>query len=189
MELKLKNVRISFPALGAPQSLGEGEPAYGAKFVIEPDSEAEKQLDAAIEAVAKDQWKDKAPSILRALRDDKKVCFVKGEYRSKKTGEAYAGFAGKYYLNTRNAKVQPTVVDRFGQKVEDKSDIERLIYSGCYTHISVDVWAQNNSYGNRVNCTLRGVMFAGDGEHFGGGSGAASANEFADFAESAGDFV
>ena len=189
MELKLKNLRIAFPALAAPQSLGEGEPAYGAKFIIEPGSEAEKTLDAAIAAVAKDQWKDKADSILRALRDDKKVCFTKGEYRSKKTGEAYDGFAGKFYLNTRNAKAQPTVVDRMGNQVASKAEIERLIYSGCYVHVSLDIWAQANGYGNRVNCTLRGVMFASDGENFGGGTGVASASEFADFAEAAEDFL
>ena len=189
MELKLKSVRISFPALAAPQALGDGEPAYGAKFIIEPKSAAATELEKAIALVAKDQWKDKADSILKMLEEDKKVCFSKSEYRSKKTGLPYEGFEGKFYLNTRNAKVQPTVVDRFGQQVTDKGEIERLIYSGCHTHVSLDIWAQDNKWGRRINCTLRGVMFASDGANFGGGSGVASASEFADFADDAEDFV
>ena len=189
MELKLKNVRISFPALATPQALGDGEPAYGAKFIIDPKSPLVKQLDDAIAAVAKDQWKDKADSVLKMLNEDKKVCFTKSEYRSKKTGLPYEGFEGTFYLNTRNAKVQPTVVDRFGKQVEDKGEIERLIYSGCYTHVSLDIWAQDNKWGRRINCTLRGVMFANDGENFGGGGSVASASEFAAFADEAEDFV
>ena len=46
MELKLKNVRISFPALAAPQALGDGEPAYGAKFIITPNSAHAAALEA-----------------------------------------------------------------------------------------------------------------------------------------------
>lgn len=189
MELKLKNVRISFPALAAPQALGDGEPAYGAKFIIEPGSKHAAALDDAIATVAKDQWKDKAESVLAMLREDRKVCYTKSEYRSKKTGLPYEGFEGKHYLNTRNAKSRPTVVDRFGNEVTDKGEIERLIYSGCHTHVSLDIWAQDNKWGRRINCTLRGVMFAGDGESFGGGGSVASANEFADFAEDAGDLL
>lgn len=189
MELKLKNVRISFPALASPQALGDGEPAYGAKFIIDPKSAHVKALDDAIKAVAKDQWKDKADSVLSMLQEDKKVCFTKGEYRSKKTGLPYDGFAGMFYLNARNAKTQPTVVDRFGGQVTDKGAIERLIYSGCYTHVSLDIWAQDNKWGRRINCTLRGVMFADDGDSFSGGGSVASASEFAEFAADAEDFV
>ena len=81
------------------------------------------------------------------------------------------------------------MVDRFGNEVLDKSEIERLIYSGCHTHVSLDIWAQDNKWGRRINCTLRGVMFAGDGANFGGGSAPASASEFAEFAEDAEDLL
>jgi len=50
----------------------------------------------------------------------------------------------------------------------------------------VDIWPQDNKWGQRVNCTLRGVMFANDGENFGGGT-PASADEFAAFAVDAAD--
>ena len=52
MELRLKNVRIAFPALDEPAAFGEGDPAYQAKFIIEPKSENTKLLDDAMAAVA-----------------------------------------------------------------------------------------------------------------------------------------
>ncbi len=188
MEIKLKNVPIAFPALAEPQAFGEGEPAYGARFPIEPGSEHQKLIEQAMLDAAKERWKDDAEKILKMLIDDGKVCFSKKVYKNKK-GEPYQGFEGKHYLQTRSAKSQPTVLDRFAKKVENKRDIERLIYSGCNTNISVDVWAQDNTYGRRINATLRGVMWAGDGESWGGGSAPASEDEFAEWADDAGDLV
>jgi hypothetical protein len=43
--------------------------------------------------------------------------------------------------------------------------------------VSIDVWAQDNNYGKRVNASLRGVKFARDGEPFAGG-GAATEDDF-----------
>lgn len=190
-ELKLKNVPIAFPALAEMQSIGDGEPAYGAKFVIEPGSENGKLLDAAMLEAAKQKWEKDGEKIFNMLVDDGKVCYVKKPYMNKKKGEPYEGFEGQHSLSTRNSKVQPTVLDRFGKAVTDKKDIERLIYSGCATHISIEIWAQDNSFGRRINAGLRGVMFAGDGKRFGGGATTASADEFADLAEEAdiGDLV
>jgi hypothetical protein len=50
-------------------------------------------------------------------------------------------------------------------------------YAGCYVNASVEVWVQDNQWGKRVNCTLRGVQFLRDGDAFGGGA-PASADEF-----------
>jgi hypothetical protein len=188
MQVMLKNIRIAFPALGAPQSFGEGDPAYGGKLIVDPKGEHVKQIKDAILEAAKDKWKDEAQDVIDALTDDRKICFVEAEYRNKKTRQPYAGFEGKFYLSARNASTQPTVVDRLGNEVTSKAEIERLIYSGCYVRASVDIWPQDNKWGQRINCTLRGVMFANDGENFGGGS-TASASEFADFAVDAEDLL
>lgn len=181
MQIMLKNIRIAFPALAAPQSFGEGEPAYGAKLIVDPKGDHAKQIKAAILAAAKEKWKDEAQEVIDGLTDDKKVCYVESEYRNKKTRQPYAGFENMFYLSARNASVQPTIVDRHGAEVTNKADIARLIYSGCYVHASVDIWPQDNKWGQRINCTLRGVMFAKDGENF-GGAAPASADEFADLA-------
>jgi len=185
--IMLKNVVLAFPALAEPQSFGEGEPAYGAKFPIKPNSEQHKAIEAAILAEATEAWKDKAASVLKMLEEDGKVAFTKKVYRSKKTGEAYQGFDGTHYLSTRNAKTQPSVYNAYGDEVDGKANIERDAFSGAVVNASIEIWAQDNKWGRRINCSLRGVMLTGEGENFGGGSSPASANEFASFAKAKAD--
>lgn len=179
----LKNITMAFPALAEPQAFGEGEPAYGAKFPITPGSEAEKLIEAAMLAEAKEAWKDKADSVVNMLKEDGKVAFVKKVYRSKKTGEAYQGFEGKHYLSARNAKTQPSVYNQYGDELSGKDDILRQAFSGAVVNASVEIWAQDNKWGRRINCSLRGIMLTGEGENFGGGASPASADEFADMAK------
>lgn len=185
--LMLKNITMAFPALAEPQSFGEGEPAYGAKFPIKVNGEHQKLLEEAMLAEAKEQWKDKGKSVLDMLIEDGKVAFVKKVYKSKKTGEPYQGFEDTYYLSTRNPKTQPTVFNEYGEPLTTKSDIERQAFSGAIVNASVEVWAQDNKWGRRINCTLRGVMLTGEGENVGGGSAPASADEFAALAKAKAD--
>lgn len=178
--LMLKNKRVSFPALAVPKAIGEGEAAYGARFIIDPNDPDVGLLDEAMAEAAVEKWREDGADVLSMLIAGKKVCFEHAPYRSTKTGKPYAGFEGKFSLGTRSAKTKPTVVNEFGKEVESKLQIEQLIYSGCYVHAKVEIWAQDNQFGRRVNAALLGVMFAGRGESFGGGSGAAEADDFAD---------
>jgi hypothetical protein len=180
----LKNVVLAFPALAEPQSYGDGDPAFGAKFPIEPGSPNQNLIEGAMRAEANAQWNDKGESVLKMLVEDGSVCFNKKVYRSKKTGDAYQGFEGKHYLSTRNASTQPTVFNQFGDQVTAKGEIERQAFSGAVVAASVEIWAQDNKWGRRINCTLRGVMLTGEGENFGGGSSPASSDEFAGLAKS-----
>ena len=185
--IMLKNVVLAFPALAEPQSFGEGEPAFGAKFPIKPNSEQQKAIEAAVLAEATEAWKDKADSVLKMLEEDGKVAFTKKIYRSKKTGEAYQGFDGAHYLSTRNAKTQPTVFNQYGEELNGKGEIEAKAFSGAVVNASVEIWAQDNKWGRRINCSLRGVMLTGEGENFGGGSAPASADEFSGLAKAKAD--
>jgi hypothetical protein len=66
---------------------------------------------------------------------------------------------------------------------KDKSPLteaDGVVYSGCYVNGIIDLWAQNNNYGKRINATLLGVQFAGDGEAFSSGGSSASADDFDD---------
>ena len=185
--IMLKNVPMAFPALAEPQSFGEGEPAYGAKFPIKISSDHQKEIETAIMAEAKEAWKDKAESVVKMLIEDGKLCFTKKVYRSKKTGEPYQGFDGAHYLSARNAKTQPSVYNQYGEEVTGKGDIERQAFSGAVVNASLEIWAQDNKWGRRINCSLRGVMLTGEGENFGGGSSPASADEFASLAKAKAD--
>ena len=64
-QLMLKNVVLSFPNLAEPQAFGKGEPAYGAKFPIVPNSEQQKLIGSKnqIEAVTSQMQKRKAEFI------------------------------------------------------------------------------------------------------------------------------
>lgn len=181
--IMLKNVVLAFPALAEPQSYGDGDPAFGAKFPIEPGSPNQNLIEEAMRAEANAQWNDKGESVLKMLIEDGNVCFNKKVYRSKKTGDAYQGFEGKHYLSSRNASTQPTVFNQFGDQVTAKGEIERQAFSGAVVAASVEIWAQDNKWGRRINCTLRGVMLTGEGENFGGGSSPASSDEFAGLAK------
>jgi hypothetical protein len=183
--VKVENVRISFPNLFQATAInGEGEPRFSAAFVIVPGSGAHQALNAAMEAVAKDKWGAKAPGILAELKGKGRVAFK--EAPLSKDGEVYDGFEGMYALNA-SSPTRPLVLDR------DKSPLtaaDGRPYGGCFVNASVDVWAQDNSWGKRINAKLRGVQFYKDGDAFSGGS-PASEDEFDEIAEgaNAGDLV
>ena len=182
--LMLTNNIIRFPALATPQSMGEGEPAYGGKFPIEPDSDTSRAIEAAMLEAAAQKWEKEDPKkILAMLIEDKKVCFERKPYKSKKNGEVYNGFEGMWTLGSRTPanKPQPSVFNKYGEPVTETSKIEQLIYDGSRVNAKVEFWAQDNKYGRRINCSLLGVMFAADGKSFGGGAGPASADDFAGF--------
>lgn len=188
MRLLLKNVRIAFPALYVPQAIGDGEPAYSAKFIVPPDHPQLKELRDAISAVAKEKWADKAEGVLKLLKEDKKVAFLEGPYRNKKTGEVYDGFDGNYTLSVRNGGASPVRPSTFDAQNREVTQADGVIYNGCYVDASIELYAQDNNYGRRINCSLRGVRFAGHGESFGGGT-KASADEFGAPVEVEEDFV
>jgi hypothetical protein len=172
MKLTIKNVRMAFPAIFQPQAVGDGEPAYGAKFIVPADHPQLPEIRKAIEAVAKGQWNEKAPSVLKLLQADKKVAWVEAPYLDK-NGEPYEGFQNAYHVSSRS-KIKPSAFDTQNRAV---TEADGLIYSGAFVDAAIEFYAQDNKWGRRVNCSLRGVRFAGHGESFGGGV-AASADDF-----------
>lgn len=177
MKLKLSNVRLTFPVLFEAKTVaGEGKPAFSASFLIDPKDPQVKILQAAFETTAAEKWGDKGPSILNALRAADKIALHNGNGKSN-----YEGYAGMLYISSRSA-TRPLVIDR------DKSPLveaDGLPYSGCYVNASIELWAQDNNYGKRINASLRGVQFYRDGDAFAGGGGPASEDEFDDLAEGA----
>jgi len=187
MIIMLKNKRHAFPAIARAEAIGDGDPAYGTRLIIDPKDPDVAAIEKAMEDVAVAKWKEDGKAVLAMLKEERKVCFEKTPYKSKKTGKVYDGFEGMYHLGTRNPKTQPTVFDKYGEPVTDANKIEQLIYSGCYVHVKCEFWPQDNSFGRRINCSLLGVMFADDGPSFGGGAAPASADDFASMAATKAD--
>lgn len=171
MKVKLSNVRLAFPVLFEAKAVnGEGDPAFSASFLIPPGHPAIEALETAMDHVGKEKWGAKWPNVKKEIATKDRFALHDGDTKSD-----YAGFPGNLYVSARN-KSRPLVVDR------DKSPLtmaDGRPYAGCYVHASIELWAQDNSYGKRINASLRGVQFYKDGDAFTGG-GAASDDEFDD---------
>lgn len=171
MKIKLNNVRLAFPALFEAKTVnGEGKPAFSAALLIDPADPQVKAINAAIDACAKDKWGAKADALLKQMRAADKVALHNGDLKA-----SYDGFAGNLFISARNP-VRPTVVDA------DKTPLveaDGKPYAGCYVNAVLELWAQDNNYGKRINATLMGVQFAKDGDSFAGG-GSASEDDFDD---------
>ena len=163
MEVILKNVRLSFPNLFEPSSFNDGAPTYNAIFLIEPGSENDKAVIKAMEKVANAKWGDKGPSTLQFLKSQDKVAH-KTTPKLNKQGEAYDGFSGMHWIAANNA-VRQAVVDRNPSVPLTAADGRP--YAGCYVNAKVQIWAQDNKWGRRINCALGPVQFVRDGEAYG----------------------
>lgn len=169
MKVKLNNVRLAFPDLWKPRAFnGEGEAKYGATLLFAPDHPGAKAVNEAIDAVAREKWEDKATAELKKLRAADKVCLHDGDAK-----EDLDGYAGNLYVSAR-ASVKPSVFDGNLNPLEEGGGKP---YAGCYVNAVIEIWAQDNAWGKRVNATLKGVQFLCDGDAF-AGSGPATADDF-----------
>lgn len=69
-----------------------------------------------------------------------------------------------WVVSASESRRRPQVLDK------DKSAItadDDKVYSGCYVHVLIRPWKQENSFGKKINANLVGVQFARDGERFG----------------------
>lgn len=172
----LKDVRLSFPNLFTPKAQKPGDkPSCGASFLMPPDHPDVEKVRAAMAQAAKEKWGPKADAILDALVKQDRVCLHDGAMKALK----YDGYAGMLYVSARNQN--PVDVRDRDPKVHLTESSGRP-YAGCYVNALLDIYAQDNSYGQRINATLVGVQFKRDGEAFAGGA-PASDDEFEKFDE------
>jgi len=168
--ITIKDVRIAY-AQGIFEAraakLGD-KPKYGAAFLFGKDHPALKELSAAVMKAAKARWSDKADDMLKQLKAADRLPVHSGDAKA-----SSAGYAGNYYLNAGNL-IRPLVLDSNKAML---TAADGRPYSGCYVNAIVEVWAQDNQHGKRVNASLLGVQFVRDGERLAGGS-VASADDF-----------
>jgi len=184
MELNLKRVRLAFPNIWEPKPFnGNGEPRCDASFLIDPKAQAliMQAIVNTMTTVANEKWGAKAQDMLKSLRAKGDLCLHDGNTKSE-----YDGFPGNYYLSASN-KSRPAVVgkakyegkvvyiDKNGDGFIDGKKIDnyrvKAPYSGCYVNVKLDIWAQENGYGKRINAKLLAIQFEDDGEAFSGGAG------------------
>lgn len=153
-KINLKNVRLSFPSLFKMGTYGgESTGKYEATFVLDKEEHADviASITKQIQELIKTELKSKVSA--------DKICLKDGDDLERPE------FEGKMTIKA-STKKRPLVIDR------DKSPLaeeDGKPYAGCYVNAVVTLWAQNNSWGKRINAQLDGVQFFADGEPFGDG--------------------
>lgn len=172
MEVILLNVRLAFAQhIWEKGSISGGKEQFSCKGIFEAGSKAHKALLAAQEQVTREKWTkpgeaDKMMKIWEKTQD--------GVVQDGDLKPNWDGFEGNLYVNT-NSDRRPTIVDR-DQSPLAQSDGKP--YGGCKVNMILDVWAQDNGYGKKVNATLTGLQFVEDGDTFGAGAPPADASKF-----------
>tara|TARA_R110000744_G_scaffold174165_1_gene292983 strand:- start:306 stop:860 length:555 start_codon:yes stop_codon:yes gene_type:complete len=176
-KMMIQNARIAFPEIFKAVTFdGTGEPSYSATLMLGPDHPQLEAIRAAQEAVGIDKWGAKWATVKKEMEAKDKMALHDGNTKD------LDGFRGNFFVSTRSkANSRPTVIDR------DKTPLvetDGKPYGGCFINASIELWAQDNSYGKRINAQIRGVQFVRDGDSFAGGI-PASSDEFEEVSDGA----
>lgn len=165
--IMLKNVRLAF-AQGLfnpstiPGSGADAKPKFNCGLILAADHPQLAEIKKVMQQVAKDKWKDKAVEVYKALEKGDKLALHDGDLKP-----TYDGYPGNFYMSPSAAEnARPTTLAGDKRNVTEKDGV---LYSGCYVNASIEIWAQDNIYGKRINAQLRGVQFLRDGDSFSAG--------------------
>ena len=160
MIVKLKNVRLAFPSIFVAKAMQPGgEPRFSATFIFAPDHPAHQEIKDVILHAAKGKWAGKWEETLKAIKAKGDICLRDGAEKAD-----FDGFDGNMFVGA-STKDRPAVVDR------DRTPLilaDGRPYGGCQVNAIINIWAQDNEFGKRINAGLSGVQFHSDGESFGG---------------------
>jgi hypothetical protein len=181
-EIWIMGARIAFAPGIFEASPPANDPKGKAKFncgLIIPGTDT-KQI-AKIEAIELElceehDWKDKSDgtAMHKLLAKKDKLALHDGDDKPK-----YEGFPGNRYLSP-SSDAKPTVMH--GRTREPIGKTDGTVYSGCVVNAKVELWVQDNQWGQRVNATLLGVQYVKDGDAFGAGATPANPDDFPDLA-------
>ena len=145
-KIVLKNVVLSFPSLDEPAVYdGKSTGKYEATFLISKTNQQQ-----IIDLVG-----EKTDLLTKG-----KPVFITHDKHCMKDGDdiTYRGYAGNYALKAGNYD-KPSVVGR------DKSPLDPSeLYPGCVVNAVIDLWCQDNKYGQRVNANVFAIQFVKHGE-------------------------
>ena len=164
----LRDCRISFPALDEPkQQMMGGDPKYEVTALMAPDSEACKQLKAAVIQVAREGFGQQAD---RMLATPGFSPVRSGDDREK----IPAGYAGMVYV-TAKSKQRPDLRDSNPQIIiTDPREIKEKFVGGYHCNIYVEVYSYQAKaptgavIKSGIATMLLGVQFAAYDHPFGG---------------------
>lgn len=156
--ITIKNAVLNFPSLFTlPTINGEKASKYSTKIILDPITHKTtiKALQAEIERLRTEGLKG-----IKLGAD--RICLRNGDDLGQEVYE------GKFVLSA-STKKRPVVVQAVNGALEPLVEDDGKIYSGCICNVNVDLWAQDNKFGKRINCELIAVQWKADGEPLAGG--------------------
>tara|TARA_Y100000593_G_scaffold83521_2_gene157526 strand:- start:29061 stop:29750 length:690 start_codon:yes stop_codon:yes gene_type:complete len=181
MKVVLINVRASFLSIYEPnvqtQDDGSKRETWKANALIDKDEyksgEAKAKYMGKVMPVKDALAKASAAAKEKKWGDEKKWPKLKPEKVFVRDGdlEDWEGYPGNYYVSA-NAPLsdKPACVTNRKNKdgwIPAEPGGAGAPYSGCYINMTIEVWAQDNEHGKRVNAKLKAIQFRADGEAFG----------------------
>lgn len=149
--IKLSNVRLSFPSLFKRSIFDNKEGKYEATFILD-----KKDVDT----------KAIIDNIIKQLLTENKIK-VRPDMMAIKDGAEVNSKLNDYWLIKASNHRRPTVINKDKTPIVEEDDI---IYAGCYVNAIINFWVQDNKFGKRINANLMGIQFVKDGEAFGPGN-------------------
>lgn len=159
MDIKIKQARMDFADLWEPDDKFK---RYNLTLLIEPGSENDKAIEAAIAAEGKAVLGAKAPALLKAFASQKnQYCYFPAS-----ANPEYEYREGFKVLGC-HSKTRPTfVLDRLKNPLAADSGKP---YRGCVVNATVSIYVQGSTADYPgVRCSFNGVQFWKDGDAFGG---------------------
>ncbi len=98
--------------------------------------------------MARDKRGAKADSVLKTLRSTLKICLHDGDEKAE-----YEGYSGNKFVFASN-KARPRIVDQDNMILVQADGCP---YAGYYVNAVIDIWAQDNKFGKRINASLSGI--------------------------------
>lgn len=178
MEVLLKNVRIGYSkSLWNAEDykvngVGNGHFRHSATFILEPDSQAAKDVAAAVKTVATEAWKGKADQMIKTYEGSSSTCFYAKD-KTNAQGDPIDRYIGKIALSAHRAAAKrgrPTLLDNkknpaTGRPVRLTEETAHRIYDGAYVNAKINIYAQTGAQGG-LRAELVTVQFYKDGEAF-----------------------
>ena len=181
--IHLSNVRVSHlycfePYVGKPTpQIPNPKPVYKADFLLPPTHPDLVRVAAVVEAVgAAKQWKAAQgvqlswAQVKEQLKAQDKMCLHRGDV----TAAGQPEYAGMFFVKGNNYK--PFSIFDGDRSILTAKDGRP--YSGCYVNAIIDIYAQDNQFGRRINATITGIQYLSKGDAFGAGPPPAKAEEF-----------
>lgn len=168
--ITLKDVRLSFadaifaPKKPKPDKDGkQGDPKYHTNALMPKTGHESTPTNLALWRKARDAAMEKEFGADKAkwpkIKDDRK-CVRDGDQ------EDWEGYENQWYISAGAPEDRPPKLVHRDPHVEVKKS-DGLLYSGAWVNLRVNIWAQNNEHGKRINATLLAIQFVRKDEAFG----------------------